>query len=285
MRIALPLVALLAPAVALADPAAESAPAAPEAAAPASGGDVVQAAPASGGDVVQAAPVSGGDVVQAAPASRGDVVQAAPVTLSAPDAPAPLASAPAATMPRSAVAAPVRPPSASGPGLPRFGLLVSTGVPAGVGASLLFRPVRVFRVSAGPSWNYVSWGFQGGATIVPWSWAVSPTLGFEAGRYFDADLTHVLQSASGIPTEVRPLLKSVGYTYASALLGLEFGSQRGLAFFLRGGLAWFWLQAHGTAQTTTSGGTSGGGEAQVALSNPRLRASMPSVQLGVQYFF
>ncbi len=170
-------------------------------------------------------------------------------------------------------------------GLPRFGLLVAAGVPSGVSASFLFRPVRAFRLHAGPAWNYVSWGVQGGATFIPWAWRVAPTLSLEAGRYFDADLTWLVKDSGGVPVEVKPLLQHVGYAYASALVGVEIGSQRGLAFSLRAGLAYFSVTAHGSVVTTTSGGTAGANDAQVTLTNPQLHATSPSLQLGVQYYF
>jgi N6-adenosine-specific RNA methylase IME4 len=77
-------------------------------------------------------------------------------------------------------------------------------------------------------------------------------------------------------------------TYAAALLGFEFGSQRGFSFDLKVGLTWLKVDSKGTGTFTGSGGTIGAGttnEATIKVTNPTLRATAPTVQLGFQYFF
>jgi hypothetical protein len=72
--------------------------------------------------------------------------------------------------------------------------------------------------------------------------------------------------------------------YGAAHLGLELGSSRGLAFSLRAGLAWVSVLAKGTARTKSDGGA-GAGEAAVEFDDPRVRGTIPSVKLGLQYWF
>jgi hypothetical protein len=169
---------------------------------------------------------------------------------------------------------------ARAPDLPRFGLAVDAGAPEGVSAAAVWRPVAAFRLWGGPSWNYVAFGVNAGATIAPFRWAVAPTLTAEAGRYFEADLTWLATRSGGVPVELAPLLRRVAYDYASLQLGLELGSQRGLSFSIRAGVSWLSAVARGTASTTAAGSA-----AQVELVDPRFTATMPSVKLGLQYWF
>ena len=222
----------------------------------------------------------------AAPARQGEdpgpaAVQASAVALSGAPSPAPAPGVPGA----SVLAPQATPGIVPGSLLPHFGILFATGIPSGVGVSAVFRPARALRVTAGPAWNYAAWGIQGGVTLAPWSWGITPTLGVEVGRFFDADLSRFVRNANGIPDGAKPLMQRVGYGYAAAMVGFEFGSQSGLAFFLRGGLAYFSLEARGSGTTTTSGGTAGANDALVTLTDPRVRATLPSLQLGMQYFF
>ncbi len=165
---------------------------------------------------------------------------------------------------------------------PRWGLDVEGGFPEGIAASAVFRPVSEIRLFAGPAWNYVGWGLQGGVTVVPWHLGVSPFLSLEGGRYFSADASFLARSSSGVPAELAPLLKHVGYDYAAAHLGLEFGTRDAFAFSIRAGLAYVSATASGTATTT---GTSNGSDYTLAFTDPHLRGTVPSVKLGLQLWF
>lgn len=182
--------------------------------------------------------------------------------------------------------APPPPPEEAAPAprveLPRFGLEVDAGAPEGLVLSALWRPVPYLRLWGGPNWNYAALGYHAGATVVPWAWAIAPTLSVEAGRYYSSDLTWLAKDSSGVPAALEPLLKDVGYTYASLQVGLELGSPRGLALSIRGGLSYVSLVAHGTATVNASGGATG---ARVELTDPHLRATFPSVKVGLQYWF
>jgi hypothetical protein len=228
----------------------------------------------------------------AAEAARPDAAEAVPAAIPAPDPAA--AAAPAVAAPADAdtdadaegLPLPPPPPPAAAP-YPRWGLFLGAGVPQAATLSLVYRPVPLVRLHAGPSWGYLKLGFHGGVTVTPIRWAVSPTLGFEAGRFSSIDVTRVVKDAD---PDVDPLLRNVNVTYAAALVGVEFGSQRGFAFDLRLGLTWLKVDSRGTGTFTGSGGTIGAGgtttnEATIKVTNPTLRASAPTVQLGVQYFF
>lgn len=160
---------------------------------------------------------------------------------------------------------------------PWLGVSIDAGAPEGLTVSLAWRPVPALRAFAGPAWNTAAPGLHGGLALVPWQWAMSPALSVEGGRFFDGDVSRYVNG--GVPDGMKPLLKKVGYAWAAAHLGLELGSQRGLAFSVRGGVAWVRAQASGTAVSGDPGGT------QVTYRDPRVTALIPSVKLGLQYFF
>jgi hypothetical protein len=229
-------------------------------------------------------------LVAIAPWARADEPAQPPVEAAREQAPAttPPASAAqgrgAATLP----APPANEEPATAPDEPRgppprtsrVGLAVAGGFPDLVTASLMFRPLRTLRVFAGPAWGYVAWGANAGVLLEPWQGSVSPTFSFEIGELFQADASFLVKDGSDPATRgMKPLLRQVNYAYGSVDVGLELGSSRGLAFFVRAGLSYVSLKAGGTASYTTDQG------AKVALSNPWLHGTFPSVKAGLQYFF
>ena len=192
--------------------------------------------------------------------------------------------APAADPPAAMAADPLPPPPLPPPAdapYPRFGVFLGAGVPQAVQLSLVWRPVPLLRLHAGPSWDYLGFGLHGGLTLTPIRWAVSPTFGVEAGQFSTFDVTKVVSSISA---DVRPLLRRVSVRYAAALLGVELGSPRGFSFVLRAGLAYLEIDSRGSA-TLDGGGVSGGNTARIVVTDPKLRGTAPTAQLGFQYFF
>jgi hypothetical protein len=165
--------------------------------------------------------------------------------------------------------------------LPLLGLALGGGFPDLATASLMLRPIDAIRFFAGPSWGYVAWGAQGGIVIAPWTGWTTPTLSFEGGMLFGANLSPFVKDSSGtgFSSGVKPLLRRVDYQYVAADLGLELGNPRGLAFVLRLGLSFVTVKANGTTTYTSDNG------ARVTLSNPAIRATLPSLKLGLQYWF
>lgn len=174
------------------------------------------------------------------------------------------------------------PPAAPEP-YPTWGVDLGVGFPQAVELSLLWRPLPWLRLDAGPSWDYAGWGVHGGVTWTPIRWAISPTLGVHAGRFFRLDLNKV---AKDVSAEVQPLLEQVQLQYVDALLGFEFGSQRGFAFALRFGLTWMEIDSKGTGTfTDSSSGTASASTTVVTVTDPTFRGSAPTAQLAFQYFF
>lgn len=193
-----------------------------------------------------------------------------------PATPPPGASAPAAEAPTPAPP-PAEPQDAP---YPRLGVALGAGVPQALTLDLLYRPLPWLRLSAGPTWDYVGWGLHAGAVWSPVRWTVSPTLGVEVGRLFEADLNTITSADPGI----QPLLQRVEVQFLAATLGLELGSQRGFSFALRVGLIWLEATTHGSGQLSGTGGVNGQNEAIVTVTSPVIRASAPTAQLVLQYF-
>lgn len=165
---------------------------------------------------------------------------------------------------------------------PRFGVSAAAGVPDGVVLSGVYRPLDFLRLSAGGSWNWFGFGLQGGAGVAPFHWPIDPTLDVEVGHYFESDMRWVADQSAGVPTEVRPLLAHVGYSYANAQLGVELGSARRFVLFARVGLSYLWTTARGSATTSTTSGT--GQPITVTVTDPAFRATIPSLKLGVLFY-
>jgi hypothetical protein len=166
---------------------------------------------------------------------------------------------------------------------PHLGLSAAVGVPDGVVVSGVYRPLDFLRLSAGASWNYFGFGLQAGAGVAPFHLPIDPTLNVEVGHYFGADMSWVADQNAGVPTQLRPLLADVGYDYANAQLGAEFGSSRRFVLFVRAGLSFFWATARGSTTTTTTDGT--GQTVTVRISDPEFRATLPSAKVGLLYYF
>jgi hypothetical protein len=173
-------------------------------------------------------------------------------------------------------------PAARGDEPPRLGLLVDAGFPEGLSASAVWRPTSTVRLWAGPAWNVVAWGVQGGVTVIPWQLGISPLLSVEGGRYFSPDASFLARNSSGIPEELEPLLRDVSYDYFAVHVGVELGTRDAFALSLRAGLARVSLQARGTTTVTD---TSGGSSTEVTFTDPRLVGTLPSVKLGLQLWF
>ncbi len=164
---------------------------------------------------------------------------------------------------------------------PRFGVSAAAGVPDGLVLSGVYRPLDFLRLSAGGSWNYFGYGLQGGVGLAPFHWPIDPTFNLELGHYFDSDMTWVADQSAGVPTELRPLLKDVGYNYVNAQVGIELGSARRFVIFARAGLSYFWTTIHGVSEVTNTGT---GQTATVRIADPEFRATLPSVKLGILFY-
>ena len=132
-----------------------------------------------------------------------------------------------------------------------IGLGIDAGVPGGGGFTLLVRPLWWLRLNAGLAYNYFGFGYRGGLSFAPCWCAVTPTLNLDAGHYVSGDLNKVANTSD---PNAKALLSHVTYTFATAQIGLEFGSQRWFNFYLRGGLTYFESGFSGTDLTALAQG-------------------------------
>jgi hypothetical protein len=174
---------------------------------------------------------------------------------------------------------PLARPSARSSGPSQWGVLLGAGLPQGATLSAAYRPVPSLRLFAGPAWNYVGFGVQGGIAVAPWHLAATPVITVEAGRYFGADVSFITKGGQGIPTELSSLLKDMTYTYAAVHAGIELGSQNGLSFAVDVGLGYIALEGKGTVTKTDASGST------VTFKDPRVSATLPSLRLGLHYWF
>jgi hypothetical protein len=213
-------------------------------------------------------------LLAASPGPRPLVAQAA--IEPPPEAPAPFATA--ATEDKPLPFDTSEPKAEEKPRLRLLGLSLGAGVPDGVVLSAVVRPVKWVRASAGLAHNALALGVQGSVTVVPFHWAVTPTFQFTAGKFFDADVTKYVDDGD-VPAAFLPPLEDFSYSFYSAQLGLEFGSQDGFTFFLRGGLAWVRSDLAGVRYQADGTSTT------IDVSNLDVSVTTPTVNLGFAYYF
>ncbi len=162
-------------------------------------------------------------------------------------------------------------PARSDP-FPKFGLQLDAGLPDGIGASFVFRPVRLVNLSAGAVTTGVSAGARVGVHLMPLGGFLRPTVGVEVGRIFEGQVPWVLNFAGA--DRYTGLAERVSYDFANFQVGLEVGTRK-FAVFARAGLG----QVHARLAEFDAGQWETGGNVDVRGVNLRLRG--PSVKLGV----
>jgi hypothetical protein len=161
----------------------------------------------------------------------------------------------------------------------KFGLQLDGGAPEGLGLMALFRPFWWLRANGGLAYNVMGVGIRGGLTVMPFQWAVTPTLNFDLGHYFSGDLNKFVTASNAAE---RAMLSSAAYDFWSAQIGLEFGSQDGFLFYLRGGIVHIGATVPGrdvAAYMSSSGNT-----AVTSRGDGQFSALLPCVSLGFMYY-
>jgi len=164
--------------------------------------------------------------------------------------------------------------------LPLLGVMVDAGLPDGANASLVLRPFSWLRAHGGGGSNMISKGVRIGATVLPFGGGPSATL--EAGHYFDGDANGLAQRFAG-SSFASPLLERVGYDYANAHLGLDFGSRR-VTFYIHGGMSYVRAQIHNVNEQVASSSGSSSGTTVSFNQDPTVRVVAPSAKLGFIFY-
>ena len=179
-------------------------------------------------------------------------------------------AAPAAASPETSV-------QASAPAVPWIGAMADVGLPDGATASIVVRPIRSLRAHAGVSHNMISLGERVGLTWVPLSWWASPTLSVEYGHYAEGNANPLARAVMGDATFESKVLERVGYDYANAHLGLEFG-RKWFTFYIHAGMSRITGSVHNISSETMTGNE---GTTTVTFSkDPSVKLWGPSARIG-----
>lgn len=164
----------------------------------------------------------------------------------------------------------------------RVGVMIDAGFPDGAGGALVVEPLARVRLHAGGSHNGISPGVRAGISVAAWRWLIAPTATIEVGHFFSGDARPLARMLSGDPELDSPLLEEVGYDFASALLGLEFGGGP-VTLFVHAGATVVRGQVRGLETALMPADDS-----SVTLrleDDPRVTAYAPSVRLGLILHF
>lgn len=160
----------------------------------------------------------------------------------------------------------------------KYGAMLDLGVPDGVIASFVFRPIKMARVHAGLGYNGIGPGLRLGAAFLPFGWG--PSLDLAYGHYFEGDANGLVGLLAGANKSQSELLSSVGYDYVNLRAGMDLGGDR-FTFFARGGLSWVHTTLHNIDSLLAPKDGQSNGKTQISLpQDPVLNALAPSLQLG-----
>jgi hypothetical protein len=81
----------------------------------------------------------------------------------------------------------------------------------------------------------ITTGVRGGVSLVPLRSWFSPSINFDVGAYQEGDANPLVRMISGDAEFHNNSLERVGYRYANAHVGLEFGRQRATFYIHAGG--------------------------------------------------
>lgn len=187
---------------------------------------------------------------------------------------------PAAPTASTVQPAPEPRPYAAVPELRQFGLQLDVGWPGGGAVELVYRPIPSLRASAGPAFNVLGFGVRVGVGFVPWqTWSVTPTFNLDYGHFFSGDLNKVVDAST---PEERAVLRDAAYDWVAGTVGVEFGSQQGFAFYLRGGLTFLWANVPGADATALA--RSASGNSTITSSDVKVRGLLPAFSLGFIWY-
>lgn len=160
-----------------------------------------------------------------------------------------------------------------------WGLMVDVGAPDGIGASAVVKPFSGLRLHAGATTNTVSFGVRGGASLLPLSTFVAPSLNLDVGHYFGGDYNKLLERFGGSPDSGSTLIRDVAYNYASATLGLNVGPAHSWTLFLNLGLSYWAFSVNDMQEFLQES------DPDVTSTPLQVRFTSPSFKLGFIYYF
>ena len=172
--------------------------------------------------------------------------------------------------------------------------MIDAGVPDGIVASLVVRPLRQIKLHGGVGYNLVAPGVRFGASLAPVRWWLTPSLNVEAGRYFVGDANGLAsmfeseESADGGDggDGDNPILRELGYDYANIHLGIEIGSTR-FSYYLQAGFSAIRGEIRNLDEALTNDDDDAmdGGRRVEVRENAIVELWMPSARMGFVLFF
>jgi hypothetical protein len=161
---------------------------------------------------------------------------------------------------------------------PLVGVMADVGVPDGAIASLVIRPWQWFRAYGGGGSNSVSKGWRGGFSLLPFG--AGPSLSLEYGHYSDGDANGLVRRMVSGEFKSNTLLDKVGYDYANAHVGLDFGGKN-VIFYVHGGVSRVWAQMH---NVNDAFGSSGSSTVVSVSQDPKVTVTGSSLKIGLIVF-
>lgn len=160
-----------------------------------------------------------------------------------------------------------------------YGLMVDIAAPDGLMGSVVFRPFWWLRTHAGAGTNSISGGVRLGLSLIPFG--AGPSLTLDGGHYFEGDANSLAQNTLGIGADSGSVLDRVGYDFANAHLGIEFGQDR-VAFFIHGGLSYVRTTVYNSNSLIGPPQVTGAETTTITINqDPTLVAIVPSAKFGL----
>ncbi len=158
------------------------------------------------------------------------------------------------------------------------GVTFDVGAPDGLNLGIAWRPVDPVRFSVTGATNGIGGGGRVGVALkAPWD--VAPVVTAEGGHFLEADANWVI-GAFGGEVEGISVLERVGYTFANAHGGLEFGNPKS-TFYIHAGMSGIWTKVRGLQAFVDKEA----GEGALRIEDANIRAFVPSARLGFIIYF
>ena len=158
------------------------------------------------------------------------------------------------------------------------GITGDLGVPDVLHLGLAFRPVDPLRLTTSLGTNGIGAGGRFGVSLkVPWD--VAPVVDLSIGHFLESDATWLAVELAGEQAAL-PVLERVGYSYASARAGLEFGNPKA-TLYLHVGMTGMVTHVRGLQALADKEV----GEGTLVVEDAMIRALFPSARVGFIVYF
>lgn len=169
---------------------------------------------------------------------------------------------------------------------PKFGVMADAGIPDGANASLVVRPRKWIRGYGGGGTNTIAKGWRAGLSYVPFG--SGPSLSLEYGGYAEGNANGLVGRLVQGSWESNAILERIGYHYANAHVGLDFGGKY-FMFFIHGGISRVWSTVHNMDTVIRNNATVTDpyvtGSTQVSVrQDPTIKATGSSLKVGLIVF-